>query len=475
MKESLRRVILFTMIVIIGSVMILFDVPLILMIPMIIAAGIVILFLLGAVTVADIRSVFSQKISQKPKKPKKIGIIQRLDEMKFFEKKPVHPEQKSASPQKKEEARSVFSEKISQKPKKIGIIRRLNEMKFFEKKPVQTPEQKKELLKSTVIKNGAVSHLRLFISSLGSLGTILKERSKHEKKVEHINELLDKTVSEKVKGSALASAGNGVDTRIPLPVSGGALGQQEQVKDQDPFLSLSADEFDASLLDGLDDQDPLPSSSSLLGMSPTGPTGGSGLTINEPDIPTPSLDIGSVAGAILNDNADGLEEFKGLEGGELIDQDFGDLDNLNFDDVDLDVDLDVDIEEETPAATGSMPSLSAIPGKVPLSDAAATVKTDWIPSDAPQGTNTAENEISTHDEMASFAAGASGSDDDLLSSLASDVKHVKKEKNTSLLRDLKDFKAPADDIENELKDICQKIKAARSPEKKTVPGAKRMK
>ena len=342
-------------------------------------------------------------------------------------------------------------------------------MKFFEKKPVQTPEQKKEPLKSTVTKTGAFSHLRLFISSLGSLGMILKERSKHEKKVEHINELLDKTVSEKVKGSALAHAGNGVDTRIPLPDSGGALGPQDQEKNQDPFLSLSADEFDVSLLDGLDDQGTLPSSPSPQGISPTKPTGGSGLTINEPDIPTPSLDITSVAGAILDDNTGGLEEFKGLEGGELIDQDFGDLDNLNLDDVDLDSDID----EETPAAIESPPSPSAISGKPPSSDAATTVKTDWIPSDAPKGANTTENEISPHNDMASFAAGRSGSDNDLLNSL-SDVKYIKKEKNISLLRDLKDFKEPADDIENELKDIYQRMKATQKPEKKS-PGAKSMK
>ena len=49
--------------------------------------------------------------------------------------------------------------------------------------------------------------------------------------------------------------------------------------------------------------------------------------------------------------------------------------------------------------------------------------------------------------MASFAGGASGTDEDLLSSLASDVKHVAKEQNISLLRDLKDFKAPATAIE----------------------------
>jgi hypothetical protein len=412
MKERLRRVILFTVIVISGSVMILFDVPLIVMIPLILAVGFVILLLLGAITVADFRSVFTRK---KLKNPKKISLIRRLDEMKFFEKKQVQPDKKPASPKKKE------------------VVK-----------------------KSAVNKTGAVSHLRLFFTSLGSLRTVLKERSRHAKKVEHIDELLDKAVSEKVKSSALASAGNGVDTKIPLPGSGGGPGRKEQEKDQDPFLSLSGDEFDVSLLDGLDNQETpkLPSSDQIP--TPSTPVPGSALTINEPEIPMPSLDISSEADNILKDNEGGLEEFRGLEGGESIDQDFGDLDNVNLDDIDL----DVDSEEETPSATGSSPS--------PAESPTTTVKANWIASDAPKGADLAEDQISTQDDMSSFAGGASGTDADMLSSLASDVKHVTKEKNTSLLRDLKDFKAPATEIENELKDMYDRMKAGQNSEKKAI-------
>jgi hypothetical protein len=428
MKESLRRVILFTVIVITGSVMILFDVPLILLIPLILAVGFIILLLLGAITVADIRSVFSRK---KIKNPKKISLRQRLNEMKFFEKKTVQPDKKSASPDKKQ-----------------------------------------EIPKSAPNKTGAGSHLRLFFTSLSSLGTVLKERSKHAKKVEHIDELLDKAVSEKVKSSALASAGNGVDTKIPLPGRGEGPGLKEQEKDQDPFLSLSGDEFDVSLLDGLDDQETPTSPSSGQIAAPSAPLTGSTLTINEPEIPMPSLDISSEADDILKDNEGGLEEFKGLEGGESIDQDFGDLDNVNLDDIDLDGDM----EEETPSATGSSSSPAEDPGPSSSTDASTVVKTAWIASDAPKGADLPGDDISTHADMASFAGGASGSDEDLLSSLASDVKHVTKEKNTSLLRDLKDFQAPATDIENELKDMYETMKAVSDPRKrKLIPPPKRTK
>jgi hypothetical protein len=423
MKESLRRVILFAVIVITGSVMILFDVPLILMIPLILAVGFVILLLLGAITIADFKSVFTRK---KLKNPKKISLIQRLNGMKFFEKKPVQPDKKPSSPAK-------IAETPKSAPQNAGN------------------------------KTGAVSHLRLFFGSLGSLRTVLKERSKQAKKVEHIDALLDKAVSEKVKSSALASAGKEVGAKIPLPDSSGGPGLKEQEKDQDPFLSLSGDEFDASLLDGLDEQETPVSPSAGQIPNPGTTVPGSAMVVSQPEIPMPSLDISSEADDILKDNKEGLEEFSGLEGGESMDQDFSDLDNINLDDIDL----DAAVEEETPSAPGSSPSPAEKPADV--------AKAGWIASDAPKGADLPGDEISTQDDMSSFAKGASGSDADLLSSLAADVKHVTKEKNTSLLRDLKDFKAPATDIENELNMIHETMKAVPNPRKKAIPSPKKTK
>jgi len=423
MKESLRRVILFAVIVITGSVMILFDVPLILMIPLILAVGFVILLLLGAITIADFKSVFTRK---KLKNPKKISLIQRLDGMKFFEKKSAPPDKKPPSP-----AKSAGTPKSG--PQNAGN------------------------------KTGTVSHLRLLFTSLGSLRTVLKERSKHAKKVEHIDELLDKAVSEKVKSSALASAGKGADTKIPPPGTSSGPGLKEEEKNQDPFLSLSGDEFDASLLDGLDDQETPVSPSPGQIPGPGAPAPGSAVIVSQPEIPTPSLDISSEADDILKDNKEGLEEFSGLEGGESMDQDFSGLDAINLDDIDL----DAEIEEETLSATESSPS--------PAEKPAPAVNTAWIASDAPKGADLPGDEIATQDDMSSFAKGASGSDADLLSSLASDVKHVTKEKNTSLLRDLKDFKAPATDIENELNLIHDTMKAVPNPRKKAIPSPKKTK
>jgi hypothetical protein len=428
MKESLRRVILFTVIVITGSAMILFDVPLILMIPLILAVGFVILLLLGAITVADIRSVFTRR---KLENPQKISLIRRLDEMKFFEKKPVQPDKKPASPNKKE-----------------------------------------EIKKSAGNKTGAGSHLRLFFTSLGSLRTVLKERSKHAKKVEHINELLDKAVSEKVKSSALASAGNVADIKMPSPAGGAGSATRDQAKEQDPFLSLADDEFDTSILDSLDDQDAMPTVQADTIIAPPELSGAPSIDINEPEIPLPSLDIDGEVGNILKDNAQGLEEFSSLDGGEVIDLDLGDLDGINLDDVDFG---DDDEKKATPATSTSPAAAPAGKAASPLRKT-AEVKTDWVKSDAPKGAAEQDpDQISTQNDMASFAGGASGSDSDLLSSLASDIKHVTKEKNISLLRDLKDFKAPSSDIENELSEMYARLKEVPDTGKRAKPPARGIK
>jgi hypothetical protein len=417
MKESLRRIILFAVIVITGSVMILFDVPLIILIPLILVTGFIVLVLLGAITRSDIRSAFRRPKFQNLKK---IGVLQRLDEMKFFEKNPQQPAKKAVPVLKKEE------------------------------KGLKPPE-----------KTGP-SPFRSFLSSIGSLGSVLKERNRQKKKVEHINELLDKAVSENVKGSALAGAGKngGSGTGIPGSSVGGS-GFGDLAKEQDPFMSLSGDEFDVSLLDGLED-------SGLT--QPVVPDPGPGTAILEPDIPLPSLDIKVETDDILKNNAAGLEEFSGLEGGESIDQDFSDLDSLDLDSIDLDIDLEEDTLETDSNSSPGEEKPEASP-----SGAVEPVKTTWIASDAPRDAGAAGDQISINADMSAFAKGASGSDEDMLSSLASDVKQVKKERNLSLIRDLKDFRASATEIEDELRTTCERLKVPANRKEKGIPSAKEKK
>ena len=71
-------------------------------------------------------------------------------------------------------------------------------MKFFEKKPVQaekksaSPQKKENTKKTTGGKKPAPFPICGHFFSLGSLRTVLKERSRHAKKVEHIDKLLIK-------------------------------------------------------------------------------------------------------------------------------------------------------------------------------------------------------------------------------------------------------------------------------------------
>ena len=71
--------------------------------------------------------------------------------------------------------------------------------------------------------------------------------------------------------------------------------------------------------------------------------------------------------------------------------------------------------------------------------------------------------------------GGSGGDEDLLSSLASDVKHVKKEQDLSLLRELKDFRAPAAEIEKELGGMYERMNLAQQTKKKDPSATKGIK
>jgi hypothetical protein len=415
MKESLRRVILFAVIVVTGSVMILFDVPLIILIPLILVTGFIVLVLLGAITRSDIKSAFRRP---KFKNLKKIGVLKRLDEMKFFEKNPQQKAKKAVPVQKKEENGLKPPEKTGPSP------------------------------------------FRSFFSSIGSLGSVLKERKRQKKKVEHINELLDKAVSENVKGSALAGAGKNAGSGTGIPGgSGGGSGTGDLAKEQDPFMSLSGDEFDVSLLDGLED----------TGLTQPGdPDPAAGPAILEPDIPLPSLDIKVETDDILKDNAAGLEEFSGLEGGESIDKDFSDLDSLDLDSIDLDIDLG---EDTTDTGGNSPPGEEKSGSSSPA--AGEPVKTTWIASDAPRDVGAAGgDQISVNADMSAFAKGASGSDEDMLSSLASDVKQVKKERNLSLIRDLKDFRASATEIEDELRTTCERLKVPANRKEKGIPSAK---
>ena len=388
-----------------GLILIFFDVTLVQLFFMMVVLVIVLPFVLGVATVDEVRTGFAGM--------KKTGILKRLDEMKFFEKSGSAKGQKTPAK----------AEKASQKPAKADA----------KKIPDKT--------------GGITGQIKSIFSSFGSLGTILKEKSRKGKKVDDINKMLDKTVSEKVPPASAASVNKGSPS---LPAPGGAGGMPAGGDDSDPFLSLSSDEFDAGLLEGLDDDSPPQMPGEI---TPDGPVSGSASDLPAPELSMSSMDALAASGDASADSS--LDAFSGLDGSGSLDGEFGDLDGLSLDDIDVDDDPGTGAAPDTPGEeappTGSAPSSAA-----PAADS-GPVRTAWIASDAPVGADITEDQLGIQSDMASFAGGSGGTDEDLLSSIASDVKTVKKDKDLSLLRELKDFKAPAADIEGELQGMYQQI------------------
>ena len=403
--------------VVVGSVFVLFDIQLTILLPLLMVVGFGVLLALGSITIADLG---------------KTGILKRLNDIKFFEKSTA-PAKKAAQPV-----------------------------------PVKK-EIKKEIPKESDAKPGLMAHISTFFSSIRSLGSTLQQKSKQGKKVEDIDKLLDKTVSERVTTPPPAS------TAPSMSLGGAGAGPKNASDPDDPFMSLSGDEFDESLLEGLGDDDGMMTSSPASGEEPVfNPADFPDLEDAGPDLSPPALDSGSAAEEILksaggNPGGD-LEEFSGLDGSDLSDSDLSDLDNLSFDDIEVDEGSgDTTVEStDAPAPPAGVPG----PAAAPPGDSNA-VKTAWIPSDAPKDANEMEDDVGTQADMAAFAGG-SGGDEDLLSSLAADVKHVKKEQDISLLRELKDFRAPAKEIETELSSVLERMSIPQ-PGKKNLPASKGIK
>jgi hypothetical protein len=163
-----------------------------------------------------------------------------------------------------------------------------------------------------------------------------------------------------------------------------------------------------------------------------------------------SPELAAAAEDILKANETESGEVPALEGLESVDDNLGDLDDLNLDSMDLgdDEDEEEDIKDfGQPAPAPSVPMPEPAPAAAPA---------------APGGSGSRGSDQS---EMAAFAAAASG-DDDLISSLTAEIKTVKKDQDISLLRDLKDFRAPGATIEAELNELYTTLNSAAEKQKK---------
>jgi hypothetical protein len=429
MGSSLHRVFIFLIMVSTGTVLILFNLPLVFIIALVAAIGFLLLVLLNPATASELKAT-----------------ILNLGQISFIR------------PQKSTKTYIKIGEHKASEPQQVIEFK----VEPFEtaKKP---PTEKKE---------GSSLNKATLASSLKSLGAILRTGKKpHRNKVRERDRNLPKTVSEKGNASALARAGElspdsgiagGAKPNGPGGTHAGSGSFPPPV--DDPFLSLSSDELESGLLDTVEDED-----KKGTGIKPDTPSpdafppyvpGSSGVTIGESDIPIPPQEVPlegppDVQEPSPSDEPD-LEGFDDSESSDTIDQNLDELDTLDLDSVELN---DETWEEETDTEDSPPPPPPEIKPLAPevtgTAGSAASAASAISPPKVP-GMNQNAGDLT---DMTVFTTPVSA-DDLLVSSLAADIKIAKKARDVSLLRELKDYKAPAKKIEEELSDLYAALRAA---------------
>jgi len=419
MKDRLRRIVIFIIMVSTGTLLIFYNLPLLFILPLVAAIGFLLQILGSPVPVEELKSAISNL--------NKISFIRR------------HREKKTP-------------------------------IKMVEPAPAEV--KKEGLLPIKERPKGLSLHLGSLVSSFRALGTILTTRKKTERKnVDEIDKLLDQTISDKaerVKDASAANVTKGSAMPTAMPTGGGAGGDfplQPLARPEDPFLSLSSDELETGLLDSLNEDEDAgvafgSGDDTIAAGAPTDTTS-AGLAISEPDMPIPPQDVSSETAEIPVANEPDLEEFSPLEGTDTIEENLGELDTIDLDDAEFDEDL-VDRQNDA-ASASSAPSTPPGGGRGVTGPAALVVQQpslDVVPAPAEGPAVPAD--------MTAFTAIA-GSDNDMLNSLAGDIKTVKKTQNMSLLRELRDFQEPAKEIESELTEIYAALNTTVKRKRKTKP------
>jgi len=495
MKERVRRILIFTTIVGAGTLLIFIDLPLLLILPLIAAIGLILLILLGAIQISELKGAITSRFRKKeagkpaaagsygktaaaaavktpsgPTPSEKGGFASRFTSL--FKKKAEKPAPVPAGTQPHKTASGAVPEK-----KRSFDIR-----SWFRKKPsagpaAASPAIQKQPGATAANKRGLSLHFSSLVSSFRTFGTIIRTKKEADPdKLKKIDSMLDAAVHEKPSLSPAKNPAVPAPERraaAPAPIAAGGAGAAatgpEPVSEDDPFAALQNDEFDASLLDGLDDDDgstgtpaPVPEGESPE-ITITLPEEDLGIAVvekgaeKEPETEPPlPPELAAAADDILKANDQDSGGLPALEGLESVDDNLGDLDNLNLDSVDLEDDDDT-------ADDGPVPGFSepAAPS-IPVPEAAPA------PAPAPASGAPSGKKGSDQSEMAAFAS-ASGGDDDLISSLSAEIKTVKKEQDISLLRELKDFRAPGATIETELTELYTTLNAAAEKQKSLRP------
>jgi hypothetical protein len=407
MNERLRQFLIFIITAGSGTFFILLNLPLVVVLPFTVAIGFASLVVLGAIPI--------NMILHKGVKPKKTPLFKNHE----------------------------ISLDTKKSPERIGID--------DETKPVPVIIKEK--------KRGISFYIDSIVSSFKMFRTILTTRQKSGKKnIEEIDKLLNGTINEHIKTSAMAEASAGMGGVGSDTTSPGQRGKSDtkslsdQAPTEDPFLSLSSDELESGLLDGVYEEKkistkPIDSEEIPLEPNSTSP-GGSGIAMEDTDIPIPPQQISSeppeIVPETVPENEPDLDDFGDFEDTGFGDENLGELDAIDFDKVNLDEETaDKELEPtsiQTSAGSSGSPSSLISPGSV-------------------QETSTDQSDMVIFTKDTNVA-------NDMINSIAADIKVIKKSEDLVLLRELKDFKAPSEDIEAELDDLYKALDSAADKQKK---------
>ncbi len=423
MKDSVRRILLFAVILIAGLVLVLIDLPAIFLLLLVIVIALLVLLINGSIKLPKISmpkiSLSSGKEAKKKEDKQKLPIT----------KKPV----KEKSVKKQESGTKSGSGK---KPLKMTGS-------FF------------------TIRDAFSFMGKAFSVIAGDIGKARRPEAAKKREKQKLDQMLDQSVQGRVPD--IRSIEDANPEIIPA-------GKQNIA---DPFSTLVKEQMNTKLLDSVQPDDELGDLSALndldLGSDMSGVFGDDisnldvsldnddGITIDDD---SETDEVASILAANIGDLEPEGEGETDMLSNEMA---LGGLEDLDINNIDLDQELgdpDEPDGKESRAAPAQVvtPPVSASKGLSSSSTSSSPPMSESFFSSAPSSKMEApEKPKDMGDSMLAFSSGK-GMDDDLMASLKSDASSVKKDSNAPLLRDLKDVKVPAADLERELQGILTMTK-----------------
>jgi hypothetical protein len=420
MKDSVRRILLFVVILIAGLVLVLIDLPAIFLLLVVIILAILVLLINRSIKIPRLKMPkFSLSFGKGAKKKEKA------------QKPPATKKQVKEVSAKKTEpgAQSSPGKKSRKMPGNFSSI------------------------------SDAFSSMGKALSVIaGDIGRARRPAAARQRDKQKLDKMLDQSVQGQVPDIRSLGDAN------PEIISA------ERQSVADPFSTLVKEEMNTELLDSVKPEDETGDLSALndldLGSDMSGAFGD--------DISNLDVSLDADEGITIDDDSDtdevasilaaNLGDLEPEEGGEkdLLSNDMalGGLEDLDISNIDLDQELgdpdEPDIKEPRSAPSPVISSPVAAPKT--SSSTSSPMGGGYPFSSAPSSKiESTEKSKDMGDSMLAFSSGK-GMDDDLMSSLKSDASSVKKDNNAPLLRDLKDVKVPAADLEKELEGILSMTK-----------------